>query len=150
MLKDNASIWTTDVVVPVSRLPELIDETKKDVEGSSLPCPFAGHAGDGKQSMPFISCQLTRSLKGNFHLFIVFDQTKPEEFEEATRLNQNLIQRAIGMEGSITGEHGVGFGKKKYLRAELGDNTVDLMWTIKNAVDPKGIMNPGKVLPDQK
>lgn len=48
MLKDNASIWTTDVVVPVSRLPELIDETKKDVEGSSLPCPFAGHAGDGK------------------------------------------------------------------------------------------------------
>ncbi|CDS12666.1 hypothetical protein LRAMOSA04852 [Lichtheimia ramosa] len=133
MLKDNASIWTTDVVVPVSRLPELIDETKKDVEGSSLPCPFAGHAGDG-----------------NFHLFIVFDQTKPEEFEEATRLNQNLIQRAIGMEGSITGEHGVGFGKKKYLRAELGDNTVDLMWTIKNAVDPKGIMNPGKVLPDQK
>ncbi|KAI9491529.1 hypothetical protein BDB00DRAFT_766871 [Zychaea mexicana] len=133
MLKENASVWTTDVVVPVSRLPELIAETKKDVSESSLPCPFAGHAGDG-----------------NFHLFILFDKNIPSEFEEATRLNQNLIQRAIKMEGSITGEHGVGFGKKKYLRDELGDNTVDLMWTIKNAMDPKGIMNPGKVLPDPK
>ena len=83
-------------------------------------------------------------------MFILFDKNIPGEFEEATRLNQNLIQRAIKMEGSITGEHGVGFGKKKYLRAELGDNTIDLMWTIKNAIDPKGIMNPGKVLPDQK
>ncbi|KAI9265161.1 hypothetical protein BDA99DRAFT_437154 [Phascolomyces articulosus] len=133
LLKENASIWTTDVVVPVSKLPELIAETKQDVSESNLPCPFAGHAGDG-----------------NFHLFILFDKNIPSEFEEATRLNQNLIERAIKMEGSITGEHGVGFGKKKYLRSELGDNTIDLMWTIKNAMDPKGIMNPGKVLPDPK
>ncbi|KAI9311767.1 hypothetical protein BX666DRAFT_1867334 [Dichotomocladium elegans] len=133
LLKENASIWTTDVVVPVSRLPELIEETKKDTAASTLPCPFAGHAGDG-----------------NFHLFILFDKEKPEEFEEATRLNSNLIKRAIDMDGSITGEHGVGYGKKKYLRAELGDKTVDLMWTIKDAVDPKGIMNPGKVLPDKQ
>lgn len=66
MLKDNASIWTTDVVVPVSRLPELIDETKKDVEGSSLPCPFAGHAGDGKQSMPIYIMPTNKVFKRQF------------------------------------------------------------------------------------
>lgn len=89
-------------------------------------------------------------FQGNFHLFILFDKNKPEEFKEATRLNANLIKRAIAMEGSITGEHGVGFGKKKYLQAELGENTVELMRRIKAALDPNGILNPGKVLPDKE
>ncbi|KAI9025864.1 FAD-linked oxidase-like protein, partial [Phycomyces nitens] len=131
LLKENASVWTTDVVVPVSRLPELIDETKKDLSKSFLPAPVVGHVGDG-----------------NFHVFILFDKSKPEEYEEAKRINKALLERAIRMEGSVTGEHGVGAGKKAYLREELGDNTIDLMWTIKNAIDPKDIMNPGKVLPD--
>ncbi|CAO3677578.1 unnamed protein product [Rhizopus stolonifer] len=130
LLKPNASVWTTDVVVPVSRLPELIRETQKETGASSLPCPLVGHVGDG-----------------NFHVFILFDQNKPEEHKEAVRLNQNLIRRAIHMEGSVTGEHGVGVGKKKYLEQELGKDTIELMKTIKSAIDPKGIMNPDKVLP---
>ncbi|KAI8376133.1 uncharacterized protein BYT42DRAFT_573531 [Radiomyces spectabilis] len=130
LLKENASIWTTDVVVPVSKLPELIDETKKDLATSSLPAPMVGHVGDG-----------------NFHVFILFDKSKPEEYAEAKRLNKNLLTRAIRMEGSVTGEHGVGYGKKEYLPAELGEGTVELMRTVKRAIDPKNIMNPGKVLP---
>ncbi|KAG0169526.1 hypothetical protein DFQ30_003545 [Apophysomyces sp. BC1015] len=132
LLKENASVWTTDVVVPVSRLPDIIDETKIALKASTLPCPIVGHVGDG-----------------NFHVFILFDKSKPEEYAEAKRLNKDLVARAIKMEGSISGEHGVGCGKKHYMRAELGDSTVDLMKTIKSAIDPKNIMNPGKVLPDQ-
>ncbi|SAM09327.1 hypothetical protein [Absidia glauca] len=131
LLKENASIWTTDVVVPVSQLPIIIDETKNNLKHSTIEGSIVGHVGDG-----------------NFHVFLLFDPAKPEEFEEAKRLNKQLLTRAIEMEGSVTGEHGVGIGKKGYLRAELGDATVDLMGTLKNALDPKGIMNPGKVLPD--
>ncbi|KAI8339337.1 hypothetical protein BC941DRAFT_420206 [Chlamydoabsidia padenii] len=131
LLKENASVWTTDVVVPVSQLPAIIDETKNNLKSSTIEGSIVGHVGDG-----------------NFHVFLLFDASKPEEFEEAKRLNKMLLTRAIEMEGSVTGEHGVGIGKKGYLRAELGDNTVDLMSTLKNALDPKGIMNPGKVLPD--
>ncbi|CAO3595739.1 unnamed protein product [Absidia cylindrospora] len=131
LLKENASVWTTDVVVPVSQLPVIIDETKTDLRNSTIEGSIVGHVGDG-----------------NFHVFLLFDQSKPEEFEEAKRLNKKLLTRAIQMEGSVTGEHGVGIGKKGYLRAELGDATVDLMTTVKYALDPKGIMNPGKVLPE--
>ncbi|KAI8081570.1 uncharacterized protein BX664DRAFT_366861 [Halteromyces radiatus] len=131
LLKQNASVWTTDVVVPLSRLPDIIDETKKDLKESMIEGAIVGHVGDG-----------------NFHAFLLFDETKPEEYEEAKRLNKKLLERAIGMEGSVSGEHGCGIGKKGYLRSELGDTTVDMMATIKYALDPKGIMNPGKVLPD--
>ncbi|KAG1050883.1 hypothetical protein G6F43_006874 [Rhizopus delemar] len=130
LLKPNASVWTTDVVVPVSELPRLIRQTQEDIETSSLPCPLVGHVGDG-----------------NFHVFILFDKNNPEEYKEAVRLNQNLVQRAIQMDGSVTGEHGVGIGKKKYLKQELGENTIEFMKKIKTAVDPKGLMNPDKVLP---
>jgi D-lactate dehydrogenase (cytochrome) len=118
------------VVVPVSELPRLIRQTQEDIETSSLPCPLVGHVGDG-----------------NFHVFILFDKNNPEEYKEAVRLNQNLVQRAIQMDGSVTGEHGVGIGKKKYLKQELGENTIEFMKKIKTAVDPKGLMNPDKVLP---
>jgi D-lactate dehydrogenase (cytochrome) len=131
LLKPEASIWTTDVVVPVSKLPELIAETQKDIEGSFLPCPMVGHVGDG-----------------NFHVFILFDKKNNDEYKEAKRLNKNLLERAIRMEGSVTGEHGVGIGKKNFLTEELGENTVDMMKKIKIALDPKGLMNPEKVLPD--
>ncbi|KAG2230753.1 hypothetical protein INT48_006341 [Thamnidium elegans] len=130
LLKPNASVWTTDVVVPVSKLPDLIAETQKDIESSFLPCPLVGHVGDG-----------------NFHVFILFDKDDPKEYEEAKRLNKNLLERAISMEGSISGEHGVGIGKKSFLVQELGENTVNVMKTIKIALDPKGLMNPEKVLP---
>ncbi|CAO0791256.1 unnamed protein product [Mucor circinelloides] len=131
LLKPEASVWTTDVVVPVSKLPDLIAETTKDLEGSFLPCPMVGHVGDG-----------------NFHVFILFKKDDEKEYAEAKRLNKNLLERAIRMEGSVTGEHGVGIGKKMFLNEELGENTVDMMKTIKIALDPKGLMNPEKVLPD--
>jgi D-lactate dehydrogenase (cytochrome) len=119
------------VVVPVSRLPDLIEQTKQDISTSFLPCPMVGHVGDG-----------------NFHVFILFDRDNKEETIEAKRLNARLIDRAIDMEGSCTGEHAVGIGKKSYLSKELGQSTIDLMRTIKKAVDPNGIMNPGKIIPD--
>lgn len=131
LLKPEASVWTTDVVVPVSKLPDLIAETTKDLESSFLPCPMVGHVGDG-----------------NFHVFILFKKDDEKEYAEAKRLNKNLLERAIRMEGSVTGEHGVGIGKKMFLNQELGENTVDMMKTIKIALDPKGLMNPEKVLPD--
>ncbi|CAM0134766.1 D-lactate ferricytochrome c oxidoreductase [Umbelopsis sp. WA50703] len=133
LLKPGCSIWTTDVVVPVSRLPDLIEQTKQDIATSFLPCPMVGHVGDG-----------------NFHVFILFDRDNEKETIEAKRLNARLVDRAIQMEGSCTGEHAVGIGKKHYLNKELGVPTVELMRTIKNAVDPNGIMNPGKLLPDQE
>lgn len=130
LLKPEASIWTTDVVVPVSKLPDIIYETEKDTSSSFLPCPLVGHVGDG-----------------NFHLFILFNKNDEKEYEEAKRINKNLLERAIKFEGSVSGEHGVGLGKKYFLEEELGPNTVDLMKKIKIAVDPKGLMNPEKVLP---
>lgn len=134
--------------MPLSKLPDLIAETKLDVSNSPLPCPFAGHAGDGTQLDKSVVSRYWHVATGNFHLFILFDKDNEEEHAEATRINKNLIERAIKFEGSITGEHGVGFGKKKYLKQELGENTVELMRAIKNTIDPKGIMNPKKVLPD--
>ena len=117
------------MVVPVSKLPDLIAETQKDIDSSFLPCPLVGHVGDG-----------------NFHVFILFNKEDEKEYNEAKRLNKNLLERAIRMEGSITGEHGVGIGKRQFLVQELGENTVNMMKTIKIALDPKGLLNPEKVL----
>lgn len=119
--------WTTDVCVPISRLAECILETKAELAASPLPAPIVGHVGDG-----------------NFHVIFVIDPTRPEEFAEAERLNRKLVERALRMDGSCTGEHGVGLGKQDWLRAELGD-AVDLMRVVKRAVDPRGLFNPGKI-----
>ncbi|KAM6500634.1 D-lactate dehydrogenase cytochrome oxidoreductase [Amanita muscaria] len=122
--------WTTDVCVPVSRLPQLVQETKQDLQQSSLRNVIVGHVGDG-----------------NFHALILFS---PEELEATTDAVHRLIQRAIALDGTCTGEHGVGVGKKEYLPHELGHTTTNLMWTIKKAIDPLSIMNPGKLYPDPK
>ena len=82
---------------------------------------------------------------GNFHISFVRDPTKPEEVEEATRLNESLVARALAMEGTCTGEHGVGYGKIDFLVAEHGD-ALSVMRTLKQAIDPDNIMNPGKIL----
>lgn len=121
-------LWATDVCVPISRLAECILETKQDLEASFLRAPIVGHVGDG-----------------NFHVAFVLRPDRPEEFEEATRLNDRLIQRALAMDGTCTGEHGVGTGKIKYLQAELGDS-VSVMRQVKLALDPHNLMNPGKIL----
>ena len=120
--------WPTDVSVPISRLAECIIETKKDLEDSFLIATVLGHVGDG-----------------NFHVVFLMDPDDPKEIAEAERLNERLVMRALALDGTCTGEHGVGIGKKKFLRSEHGD-AIDLMHAIKRTVDPQNIMNPGKVL----
>jgi D-lactate dehydrogenase (cytochrome) len=129
-LRPGCEGWVTDVCVPISRLAECILETQRDLEGSSLVAPLVGHVGDG-----------------NFHLVYLVDPGRPEELREAQRLNDRLIERALAMDGTCTGEHGIGLGKMRYLRSEHGE-AVDAMRAIKRALDPDGIMNPGKLLPD--
>jgi len=123
-------LWATDVCVPISRLTECILETKVDLDASFLIAPIVGHVGDG-----------------NFHLAFILDRTKPEELAEAERLNERLVMRALAMGGTCTGEHGIGYGKAKFLLAEHGE-AVSVMRMIKQALDPAGLMNPGKMFKD--
>jgi D-lactate dehydrogenase (cytochrome) len=127
-LRPNARAWTTDVCVPISRLADCIAETQADNVGASFPICLVGHAGDG-----------------NFHLLYVLDPASPAELEEARRLNERLVTRALAMDGTCSGEHGVGLGKLKYLEAEHGP-ALDVMRAIKRALDPDNRMNPGKML----
>jgi D-lactate dehydrogenase (cytochrome) len=127
-LRQGCSIWATDVCVPISRLADCIVETQKDLETSFLPAPIVGHVGDG-----------------NFHLCFVLDMNDPKEVAEANRLNDRLVARALAMDGTCTGEHGIGYGKLDFLVAEHGE-AVSLMRQIKKALDPDDIMNPGKIL----
>ncbi len=126
-MRPGCEIWATDVCVPISRLADCILETKADLAQSFLIAPLVGHVGDG-----------------NFHLAFVIDRSNPKEIEEAERLNARLVQRALSMEGTCTGEHGIGTGKMKYLVAEHGE-AVSVMRSIKKALDPDNLMNPGKI-----
>lgn len=119
--------WWTDVCVPISRLAECITETQADIVETGLVAPIIGHVGDG-----------------NFHVGICAEQGNDEQFEKADALSRRLVQRALGMEGTCTGEHGIGIGKMDFLENELGDS-VDVMRLIKDAIDPQRLMNPGKV-----
>ncbi|KAF5379895.1 hypothetical protein D9757_007218 [Collybiopsis confluens] len=123
--------WTTDVCVPVSKLPELVYGTKTDLAEAGLRSTIVGHVGDG-----------------NFHALILFSPDDPEEFEKVKEAVHRLVHRALSLDGTCTGEHGIGVGKKEYLAEELGEGTVELMRSIKKAVDPMGLMNPGKLYPD--
>ena len=128
-LKPGSRSFTTDVCVPISRLAECIEETLRDIEQSFLPAPILGHVGDG-----------------NFHVAILADPADPREAQEAERLNQRVVQRALTMDGTCTGEHGVGLHKMAFLIEEHGDDAVDLMARIKRSFDPLNIMNPGKIV----
>ena len=130
-LRPGAKGFVTDVCVPVSRLAECIAATRKDLDGSSIIAPLVGHVGDG-----------------NFHLVYLINPDDELELAEARRLHQRLVERALAMDGTCTGEHGVGVGKREYMVAEHGE-AVGTMRAIKAALDPLGIMNPGKILPDQ-
>ena len=127
-LKPGGRIWPTDVCVPISRLADCILETKRDMEQSFLMAPIVGHVGDG-----------------NFHLTIVVDPSDPKDLKEAERINERLVMRAIAMDGTSTGEHGIGYGKLDFLLAEHGE-AVSVMRAIKFALDPNNIMNPGKIV----
>jgi D-lactate dehydrogenase (cytochrome) len=126
-LRPGCEIWATDVCVPISRLAECILETKKDLKKSFLTAPLVGHVGDG-----------------NFHLGFLINRDDPKELAEAERLNDRLVMRALAMDGTCTGEHGIGLGKMKFLTAEHGE-AVAVMRQVKKALDPQNIMNPGKI-----
>ncbi|KAI0043783.1 hypothetical protein FA95DRAFT_1498054 [Auriscalpium vulgare] len=122
-----ARCWTTDVCVPVSKLPQLVYETKQDMAECGIKSTIVGHVGDA----------------GNFHALMLFRNN--EELEVVKGAVHRLVHRAIALDGTCTGEHGVGLGKKEYLNEELGEGTIELMLAVKKAVDPDNIMNPGKV-----
>ncbi|MGZ9032037.1 MAG: FAD-linked oxidase C-terminal domain-containing protein, partial [Burkholderiaceae bacterium] len=128
-LKPGSRSFTTDVCVPISRLAECISETIRDTSASPLPAPILGHVGDG-----------------NFHCAILADPEKADELEEAERLNRRIVRRALAMDGTCTGEHGVGMHKMEFLREEHGDDALELMARIKRSFDPQNILNPGKIV----
>ena len=126
-LRPGAVGWATDVCVPISRLAECIAETHVDLDKSSVPATILGHVGDG-----------------NFHVIFSIDPDAPEEMDEVEAINARLVERALAMDGTCTGEHGIGIGKQEWLVAELGD-AVEQMRTIKRALDPQNLLNPGKI-----
>jgi D-lactate dehydrogenase (cytochrome) len=128
-LRPGASMVPTDVCVPISRLAECMTETQRDIEESRILAPIVGHVGDG-----------------NFHLTLLIDMDDADEVKRAKALSERLVERALAMDGTCTGEHGVGQGKMKYMAAEHGAAALAVMASIKRALDPQNIMNPGKIV----
>ncbi len=121
--------YVTDVCVPISRLADCIVETQADIAASGLFAPVLGHVGDG-----------------NFHATMFIDPDDEAMFTKALEVDKRMVQRALDMGGTCTGEHGIGLGKLKHMRNEHGDGAVEAMQAIKRALDPQNIMNPGKVV----
>lgn len=128
--RPGARAWTTDICVPISHLAECIIETQADLTEANVIAPLVGHAGDG-----------------NFHLIIMLDPGDKREFATVTRISERLVERALRFGGTCSGEHGVGVGKLKYLAAEHGE-ALEVMRSIKKAIDPANLMNPGKLIPE--
>ncbi len=128
-LKPGATALVTDVCVPISQLGDAVEETRADIAASPIPGPILGHVGDG-----------------NFHAILLVDPDIPEELAEAKRLAGRMAERALRLGGTITGEHGIGLGKLGYMAAEHGEGWT-VMGAIKRALDPDGILNPGKLVP---
>jgi D-lactate dehydrogenase (cytochrome) len=126
-LRPGAKAMITDVCVPISRLAECLLATQLDVSASGLIAPIVGHVGDG-----------------NFHLLILIDPDDAEEMQRAEALHERMVRRALALDGTCTGEHGIGMGKIAFLEEELGD-AVDVMRRFKHALDPHNLMNPGKI-----
>ncbi|NXN87197.1 LDHD protein, partial [Bombycilla garrulus] len=128
-LRPGCQGYSTDVCVPISRLPDVVVETKQDLQASGLTGPMVGHVGDG-----------------NFHCILIFNSQDPEEAQHVHTFTQRLGRRALAAGGTCTGEHGVGLGKRALLQEELGQEGLDTLRSIKAALDPHNLMNPGKVL----
>lgn len=127
-LRPGCRALSTDVCVPISRLADCVLESFADVEAAGLPYFCVGHVGDG-----------------NFHMAYLIDPTSQKDGETAERLSHNVVKRGLAMDGTCTGEHGIGLHKRDYLVEEVGADTVDVMRKIKHALDPDNILNPGKV-----
>ncbi len=128
-LRPGAESLATDVCVPISRLAQCVEETIMDIQAAGLIAPIVGHVGDG-----------------NFHVQPLVDTNSPEEVAACEAFIERLVARALAMEGTCTGEHGVGQKKMKYLEAEYGPPALDMMRALKRAIDPDNIMNPGKIV----
>ncbi|NXB39046.1 LDHD protein, partial [Eulacestoma nigropectus] len=128
-LRPGCQGYSTDVCVPISRLPDVVVETKQDLQASSITGPMVGHVGDG-----------------NFHCLLIFNSQDLEEAQRIHAFTQRLGRRALAAGGTCTGEHGVGLGKRALLQEELGQEGLDTLRSIKAALDPHNLMNPGKVL----
>ncbi|MBN3298197.1 LDHD protein, partial [Amia calva] len=128
-LRPGCKAYSTDVCVPLSRLPRIIVETKEDLTTNNLTGPIAGHVGDG-----------------NFHCLMVLDPDDPAEVQRVHEFTDRLARRALALDGTCTGEHGVGLGKRGLLREELGPQAMGVMERLKASLDPINLMNPGKVL----
>ena len=124
---NNFKVYSTDVCVPISNLVECINFTEEEIKKLGLKAPMVGHVGDG-----------------NFHAIIGYDPSKNGEYEKIRTLSNKLIDKTLELEGTITGEHGIGLHKKAYLLKEHGDN-IPLMKSIKRSIDQNNIMNPGKI-----
>jgi D-lactate dehydrogenase (cytochrome) len=131
-LRPGAKAVATDVCVPISRLAECVVTTQEDVAACRLVAPIVGHVGDG-----------------NFHLSLLVDLDDADEVARAEGLLERLVERALAMDGTCTGEHGVGQGKIKYLAAEHGEVALAAMRAVKRALDPHDIMNPGKMITEK-
>ena len=127
-LRKGCSAFATDVCVPISQLAECVTATQADIQKFGLIAPIVGHVGDG-----------------NFHVAVLLDMNDAEEVERAKKFNERLIERSLSLDGTCTGEHGVGEGKMRYLEAEHGKAGLDVMRSLKRALDPDNIMNPGKI-----
>jgi D-lactate dehydrogenase (cytochrome) len=119
---------TTDTCVPISRLSESITTARRILDGARFPTMLLGHVGDG-----------------NFHALLIVDANDAREMAQAERLNDEIVRLALSMDGTCTGEHGIGLHKIGFLAEEAGDDAIDLMRRIKHAFDPDDILNPGKI-----
>ncbi|MFD1883747.1 FAD-binding oxidoreductase [Paracoccus pacificus] len=128
-LRPGATAMVTDICVPISRLAEAVAETRADIDAAGMLGPILGHVGDG-----------------NFHAILLIDPDQSEDLARAKRISARLAERALRMGGTITGEHGVGIGKRHLMQAEHGEGW-QVMGAIKEALDPKNILNPGKLVP---
>ena len=127
-LKPGHKSLTTDAIVPISRLAEAVLGVKQDIEASGFTAPIVGHVGDG-----------------NFHTLILYPEGDADAQARALDLDRKIVARALALGGSCSGEHGIGIGKREFLEQEVGPEALAVMRSIKAALDPKGIMNPGKI-----
>ncbi|KAJ4384245.1 D-lactate ferricytochrome c oxidoreductase [Didymella sp. IMI 355093] len=127
--REGDEVWSTDVAVPISRLPDIIEVSKKEMDDLGLFASILGHIGDG-----------------NFHESIMYNSKDPKERAAVEKCVHDMVERALEMEGTCTGEHGIGLGKKASLQKELGLDTINVMRSIKGALDPYWLMNPGKIM----
>src|SRR5579885_6845 len=127
-MRKGCQAFATDVCVPISKLAECVTATQADIEKFKLVAPIVGHVGDG-----------------NFHVTVLPDKSDADEVARARKFNERLVERSLSLDGTCTGEHGVGEGKIRYLEAEHGKTGLEVMRNLKRALDPDNIMNPGKI-----